>query len=239
MVLLYLVGKRFFPRLAVPAVLLGGLVFCATTGRFGETDIMLTLTKPVFVMPEFNLSVLIGLGVPMYLVTMSSQNMPGVVVLRGAGYTPPINATLTLTGLTSFIAAPFGGYAFNLAAITAAIVAGEEADDVPQTRYKAAIVTGILYCLTGFAGAAVIALFAILPVEFVMTLAGLALLGAIGSALSAAITDQSDREAALITFMATVSGFSLWDIGAPFWALLFGLLVKNVSSWQAQLAGKT
>ncbi len=228
MVVTYLGGKRLAPRFAIPLVLMSGLIFCALTDRFGTSDIVVQMAKPVFVAPEFSIPVLLGLGIPMYLVTMSSQNMPGVVVLRGAGYEPPTNAVLTTTGLVSLLTAPFGGYAFNLAAITAAIVSGEDADENKDTRYKASVVTGILYCIVGAAGTAVIALFAILPVEFVMTLAGLALLTTIGSGLSAAMKNPSEREAALVTFMATVSGFSLWDIGAPFWALLFGMLVKTV-----------
>lgn len=230
MVLAYLLAKPAFPRFSIPLVLFTGLAFCAFTGRFGDANIEISLASPVFVSPEFSLPVILGLGLPLYLVTMSSQNMPGVVVLRGAGYEPPTNMALTMTGVVGFLTAPFGGYAFNLAAITAAIVSGEDADENPATRYKASVVTGGLYCVAGLAGTAVIALFAVLPSEFVMTLAGLALLGTIGTALSEAMAAPDSREAALVTFMATVSGFSLWDIGAPFWALLFGIAVQFVVS---------
>lgn len=228
MALTYLLGRRAFPRMAIPLVVFIGLVFCAATGRFGAADVAITLARPVFVMPEFSLPVLLGLGFPMYLVTMSSQNMPGTVVLRSAGYQPPTNAALIITGVVSFFTAPFGGYTFNLAAITAAIVSGKDADDNPATRYKASIVTGVLYCGAGLAGTAVIALFAILPAEFVATLAGLALLGTIAMSLSKAMDRQDDREAALVTFMATVSGFSILDIGAPFWALVFGVATQLI-----------
>lgn len=228
MALIYLMGRRFYPRIAVPLVLFIGLAFCAATDRFGVSELAITFARPVFVAPEFSVPVLLGLGVPMYLVTMSSQNMPGTVVLRSAGYQPPTNAALVTTGIVSFFTAPFGGYTFNLAAITAAIVSGEDADENPATRYKASVVTGVMYCLAGLAGTAVIALFAILPAEFVMTLAGLALLGTIGMALRNAMDLQEDREAALVTFMATVSGFSIWDVGAPFWALLFGVATRLI-----------
>lgn len=228
MVGLYLFGKRAAPRLAIPLVFIAGIVFCAVTGRFGETDVVFSIARPVFVMPSFDWAALIGLGLPLYLVTMSSQNMPGVVVLRNAGYVPPINEGISVTGLASFLTAPFGGYAFNFAAITAALCASEEADEDAVTRYRAAVVAGVLYCFVGLAGTAVIVIFDMLPQAFVFCVAGLALLGAIGNSLSAALQEAPDREAALVTFMTTVSGFSVWGIGAPFWALLFGALTRYI-----------
>ena len=147
---------------------------------------------------------------------------------RGAGYTPPVSASLTVTGLASLLLAPFGGFAFNLAAITAAICAGPEADDDPKSRYLSSVVAGVLYCLVGLGGATVISLFLIAPKALIATVAGLALLSTIGNSLSAALSDSRGREAALITFMMTVSGVSFFGIGAPFWALLMGLAVNHL-----------
>lgn len=225
----YLAGRRFFARFAIPAVLLVGVMFCAFTGAFDTSQhIAFEIAKPVFVTPEFSLSVLIGVGLPLYIVTMTSQNVPGVVTLKAAGYEPPVSASITVTGLTSLILAPFGGYAFNLAAITAAIVAGPEADEDPVTRYKAAVATGVIYCIVGLLGAAVIGLFLIAPKALVVTVAGLALLNTISASLTAALKDPDQREAGLVTFMTTVSGISFLGIGAPLWALVFGGLTSLV-----------
>jgi benzoate membrane transport protein len=226
--LTFLAGRKLFPRYCIPAVLAAGVAWCAATGAFGSLEALdLSLAQPEFVMPAFSLPVLIGIGLPLYIVTMSSQNMPGVVALRAAGYQPPVSASLTVTGLASLILAPFGGFAFNLAAITAAICAGPEADENPETRYLAGVMTGVVYILVGLGGATVISLFLIAPKALVATVAGLALLSTIGNSLSAALAGTQSREAALITFMTTVSGISFFGIGAPFWALVLGLAVNH------------
>ncbi|WP_417818314.1 benzoate/H(+) symporter BenE family transporter [Tritonibacter scottomollicae] len=225
----FLAGRIWFARYTIPAVLLVGCLWAAWAGSFGDLEALnLSLAVPEFVAPTFSLPVLIGVGLPLYIVTMCSQNMPGVVTLRGAGYTPPVSASLTVTGLASLILAPFGGFAFNLAAITAAICAGPEADEDPKSRYLSSVVAGVLYCLVGLGGATVISLFLIAPKALIATVAGLALLSTIGNSLSAALADSRGREAALITFMMTVSGVSFLGIGAPFWALLMGLAVTHL-----------
>lgn len=225
----FLAGRIWFARYTIPAVLLVGCLWAAWAGSFGDLEALnLSLALPAFVAPAFSLPVLIGVGLPLYIVTMCSQNMPGVVTLRGAGYTPPVSASLTVTGLASLILAPFGGFAFNLAAITAAICAGPEADEDPKSRYLSSVVAGVLYCLVGLGGATVISLFLIAPKALIATVAGLALLSTIGNSLSAALADSRGREAALITFMMTVSGVSFLGIGAPFWALLMGLAVTHL-----------
>jgi len=225
----FLAGRIWFARYTIPAVLLVGCLWAAWAGSFGDLEALnLSLALPEFVAPTFSLPVLIGVGLPLYIVTMCSQNMPGVVTLRGAGYTPPVSASLTVTGLASLILAPFGGFAFNLAAITAAICAGPEADEDPKSRYLSSVVAGVLYCLVGLGGATVISLFLIAPKALIAAVAGLALLSTIGNSLSAALADSRGREAALITFMMTVSGVSFLGIGAPFWALLMGLAVTHL-----------
>ncbi|WP_291735933.1 benzoate/H(+) symporter BenE family transporter [Leisingera sp. F5] len=226
--LTFLAGRKLFPRYTIPAVLAAGVAWCAATGAFGSLEALdLTLARPEFVTPAFSLPVLIGIGLPLYIVTMSSQNMPGVVALKACGYAPPVSASLTVTGLASLVLAPFGGFAFNLAAITAAICAGPEADENPDTRYLAGVMTGLVYILVGLGGATVISLFLIAPRALVATVAGLALLSTISNSLSAALAEPQGREAALITFMTTVSGISFLGIGAPFWALVLGLAVNH------------
>lgn len=226
----YVLARRWAARFAIPFVLIVGLAFAVGTGAFqGLADVPLTLAKPVFVMPEANVSVLIGVGVPLYLVTMSSQNMPGVAVLRGAGYRPPISPALSVTGGLTAILAPFGGFALNLAAITAAICAGEEAGSDQSKRYWAPVVSGVMYLLLGLFGTTVIGFFLAAPEVFVATLAGLALLPVIAASLSAALEGNATREAALVTFLTTVSGISFFGVAAPVWALLFGGAVWALS----------
>ncbi|WP_166417966.1 benzoate/H(+) symporter BenE family transporter [Cochlodiniinecator piscidefendens] len=231
MCLTYLIGKRWLPRYAIPSVLTVGTLFCWIDGAFiTNVEFTFSVAKPVLIVPEFSLIALISIGLPLYLVTMTSQNMPGVVALKSAGYAPPVSASITVTGITTILLAPFGGYAFNLAAITAAICAGPEADEASETRYKAVVVAGIVYCIVGLFGAAVIGLFLITPKALVVTVAGLALLGTIGNSLSAALSQSNQRDAALVTFMTTVSGIAFFNIGAPVWALIFGLLVNAALS---------
>ncbi|ATF17195.1 benzoate/H(+) symporter BenE family transporter [Phaeobacter gallaeciensis] len=229
MTVTFVAGRRLFARYAIPAVLTVGILWCLGNGSLTNTaSLDLTLAQPVFMTPSFSLPVLIGVGLPLYIVTMSSQNMPGIVTLRAAGYTPPVSASLIVTGLTSFVLAPFGGFAFNLAAITAAIGCGPEADENPKTRYMAGVMTGVFYILVGLGGATVISLFLIAPKALVATVAGLALLSTIGNSLSAALGIAQGRDAALITFMVTVSGVSFFGIGAAFWALVVGIAVNQV-----------
>lgn len=231
----FLIGRLFFPRYNIPVVLLAGCIWAGFAGSFGDIEhLNFTFSTPEFVLPSFSVPVLIGVGLPLYIVTMCSQNMPGVVTLRSAGYRPPVSASLTVTGIASLVLAPFGGYAFNLAAITAAICAGPEADDDPKTRYIASAVAGFFYCLVGLGGATVISLFLIAPKALVATIAGLALLSTIGNSLSHALSESQNREAALITFMTTVSGISFFGIGAAFWALILGLLVNQALTLRAR-----
>ena len=231
----FLVGRLWFPRYNIPVVLLTGCIWAVFSGSFGDMQQLdLSLSLPMPVMPRFSVPVLVGVGLPLYIVTMCSQNMPGVVTLRSAGYQPPVSASLTVTGIASILLAPCGGHAFNLAAITAAICAGSEADDDPKTRYLASATAGVLYCLVGLGGATVISLFLIAPKALVATIAGLALLSTIGNSLSHALSDSQNREAALITFMTTVSGISFFGIGSAFWALLIGLIVNQLLTPRTQ-----
>ncbi len=223
MALVFLAGRLALPRYAVPLALVVGVGIAAVTGQFSSAQTLgFALSAPVFVTPAFDWTVLLGIGLPLYIVTMCSQNIPGVVTLRGSGYQPPVSLALTVTGLASLLLAPFGGYAFNLAAITAAITAGPEADEDPKTRYLASVVAGLAYCLVGLGGAAVIGLFLMAPPALVAAIAGLALLGTIGTSLSRALEAPEGREAALVTFMVALSGASFFGIGAPFWALIIG-----------------
>ncbi len=218
----YLGARRWLPRYTIIAVLAVGFVLCQIMGLLDFTRFRVDLGGPEFVMPGFSPQVLIGVGIPLFVVTMVSQNIPGFAVLRTSGYAAPISPIVGATGAATLITAPFGGFALNLAAITAAICTGPEAHADKERRYVAGVSTGVFYLLLGLGGGAVAALFAAFPAEFILALAGLALLGTIGSSLAMAVADDGSREAAVITFVVTASGLELFGIGAAFWGLVAG-----------------
>lgn len=220
----YLVGRRWLPRYGILLVLAVGFAASGLLGEIHGEQLQWSLGRLVWVAPEFNLSVLLGVGLPLFIVTMTSQNLPGVATLRASGYARvPVSPLIGGTGLMSLLLAPFGGFAVNLAAISAAICTGPEAHPDPARRYTAGIAAGIFYLLAGLFGASVVALFAALPQAMIAGVAGLALIGVIGSSLAGATADPDGREAALITLLITASGASFLGIGAAFWGLLGGL----------------
>ena len=222
----YLAGRRFFPRYAVPLCFLLGLTLASGQGLVRGEAISLELARPLWVTPAFSLPALIGIGLPLFIVTMASQNLPGVAAQRANGYATPGSPLIGWTGAVGLLLAPFGGFSFNLAAITAAICMSPDADPDPQQRYKAALWAGLFYLATGILGATVVSLFAALPRELVLAIAGLALLGAIGSSLAGALVDEGEREAALLTFLVTASGVVVMGIGSAFWGLALGLAAR-------------
>ncbi|WP_028372767.1 benzoate/H(+) symporter BenE family transporter [Legionella lansingensis] len=228
----YLFGKRFFPRYVILVILLLGGLVAEVQGLFHFEHFHFALSQPVFTMPVFSWSVLASIGIPLFIVTMTSQNIPGVAVLHAAGYRPPISSLISWTGFVNFILAPWGAYTLNLAAISAAICTGPEADPEPGNRYRAVIFAGIFYLFTGLCGATVVALFAAFPKELILALAGLALLSPIASSLKAAIDDENQREGALIAFLVSASGISLFGIGAAFWGLVSGVLSLTLLNYR-------
>ncbi|MFC6634465.1 benzoate/H(+) symporter BenE family transporter [Microbulbifer taiwanensis] len=224
MLLTYLLGRRWLPRYAIILVLISGFIASWLLGLIHFDQLHWAPGRPVWVAPEFELSTLLGVGLPLFIVTMTSQNIPGVATLRASGYERvPVSPVISGTGLASLLLTPFGGFAFNLAAITAAICTGPEAHPDPARRYTAGIAAGVFYLLVGLCGASVVALFGALPPALVASLAGLALIGTIGASLEGATREADSREAALITFLITASGASFLGIGAAFWGLVGGL----------------
>lgn len=218
----YLLMKKLLPRYAIVIVLITGLLICQFQGLLNFNDFEFVAVNPQFVVPAFSISTLIGVGIPLFIVTMVSQNLPGIAVLRAAGYQTPLSPLVSWTGFATLVLAPLGGYALNLAAITAAICTGQEAHENPGKRYIATLSAGFFYLLLGFSGAAVVGLFNAFPTEFVLALAGLALLSTIANSLSTAVTAASTREAAVITFLVTASGMNIFGIGSAFWGLVAG-----------------
>ena len=228
----YLFGRRLWPRYAVVGVLAVGITIAAATGRLQAGGVQWAFTVPVFTAPEFSWRATVSLALPLFIVTMASQNLPGVAVIRAAGYRMPISKIITLTGAATLVLAPFGAFALNFAAITAAICLGREAHVDPDRRWVAAAANGVIYCIVGVFGAAVAGLLAAFPRELVVAVAGLALLGTIASGLAAALKDDAHREAALITFLVTLSGVELLGVGSAFWGVLFGAAALFVQQWR-------
>jgi benzoate membrane transport protein len=232
MAIVYLVARRFIARYAVLASLLFGVVCAAVQGTLSFANVPIGFAKPVFVAPEFSWSASIGLALPLFIVTMASQNLPGVAAIRAAGYKLPISRLISITGLVTLVLAPFGAYALNLSAITATICMGPEAHPDPERRYTASVSSGFFYCLIGLAGATVVALLAAFPAELVAAIAGLALLGSIGNGLATAVEDPAYREAAVITFLVTLSGVVVGGIGSAFWGVVAGTIALFVQKYR-------
>lgn len=180
------------------------------------------IPAPILTMPRFDLQTLIGIGIPLFIVTMASQNVPGIAVQQANGYSPDAGALVTNTGGFTLLSAPFGGHGVNLAALTAAMCAGPDAHPDKDRRYWAAIVAGIFYIFIGLTAGMVTVLVTLVPVILVEAVAGLALLGALAAALVAAFRDMENRESAAITFVFSASGIAFFGVGGAFWGLLAG-----------------
>ena len=230
LIVAYVVLKRFTARYAVVGILvLGlGLAFLLTQGRVDFSALELQFAAPVFTRPEFSLDALLSVALPLFLITLTGQYMPGMLVLRNDGFRTRANPVLAITGLGSLLMAPFGSHAFNIAAITAAICTGKEASEDPSRRWIAGVAAGVFYILVGIFGVTLAAVFMVFPATFITTLAGLALLGTIGGSLASAMADVESREASLITFLACAANITLFGIGGAFWGLLIGLLAYAV-----------
>ena len=224
----WLLARRLWPRYAVVVALAVGVAIAALGGELRTGALRLEMAAPVWTTPSLSVAAIVGIALPLYVVTMASQNMPGVAVIRASGYTVPISPVIGWTGVATLLLAPFGGYALNLAAITAAICMGPEAHEDRARRYVASVAAGCFYLLIGLFGATVTGVFAAFPRELIMAIAGLALLGTIGNGLAAAVADERQREPALVTFLVTASGLTLAGIGSAFWGLAAGLLTLLV-----------
>ncbi|HBJ69542.1 benzoate/H(+) symporter BenE family transporter [Alcaligenes phenolicus] len=224
LILAYLIIKRFSARYAVVGILILGLSFLLLEHRVDLSGLKLELAAPVFTMPVFTLNALLSVALPLFLITLTGQYMPGMLVLRNDGFRTSANPIVWVTGLGSLIMAPFGSHAMNVAAITAAICTGPEAHQDPSKRWVAGIAAGVFYILVGVFGVTLAAVFMAFPASFITTLAGLALLGTIGGSLAGAMADVKSREAALITFLASAANITLFGIGGAFWGLVIGLL---------------
>ncbi|MDR0203579.1 MAG: benzoate/H(+) symporter BenE family transporter [Delftia acidovorans] len=232
LIVAYVLLKRLTARYAVVGILALGLAFLLAQDRVDLSGLQLRFAAPVFTRPEFTLNALLSVALPLFLITLTGQYMPGMLVLRNDGFKTSANPIVTLTGLGSLLMAPFGSHALNIAAITAAICTGKEAHEQPSRRWIAGIAAGVFYILVGVFGVTLAAVFMAFPATFITTLAGLALLGTIGGSLANALADAKTREASLITFLAAAANISMLGIGGAFWGLVIGLVAHAVLNGQ-------
>lgn len=231
MLLIFFVMKRMGFRAPTIGALVLGLIIATLRQEIHLDGLQLSLAPPVWTAPTFSIGALLSLALPLFTLALTGQNAPGQAVLRNAGYEVPINKALTITGIGSLLSAPFGGHGITLAAITAAMVTGPEAHHDPDKRYAAGVATGLWYVITGVFGATLITLFGGLPIPLIHTISGLALTGAIASSLSASMAEPFSREGALVAFMCTAANFTLFNVGAPFWGLVFGVLTHLIMTY--------
>ncbi|RZL00700.1 MAG: benzoate transporter BenE [Rubrivivax sp.] len=229
----YVVGRRWWTRYAVLGVLVAGTAVAVLQGQLNTQALRWELAAPALVVPQWSWHAIMSMGLPLFIVTMASQAVPGVSAIRSAGYEARVSPLMTWSGATTVLLAPFGGYAFNLAAITAAIVLSPHAHSDARKRYTAAIMSGLFYIAMGLLGGAVAGVLAAFPAALVMGVAGLALLGTIGGGLATALRDDRHREPALITFLVTLSGMSLLGVSSAFWGLVAGIIALLVQHWRA------
>lgn len=232
MVAAFLAGRRLWPRYAVPGVLLVGMAVAALQGQLALGAVDWSWAQPVLVVPQFSMASVVGVALPLFIVTMASQNLPGVAAQRAAGFNIPVSPVITATGVVTLLLAPFGAFAINLAAITAAICMSPQAHADPARRYTAPVMAGIFYTVLGLAGGAVVGLLAAFPKALVATVAGLALLGTIAGGLATALKDERHRDAAAMTFLVTLSGVQMAGIGAAFWGVVAGSVTLIVQHWK-------
>ena len=224
MLVSYLIGKRAFPQLVTIFVLIVGVLVAKALGLFSLGSISLSFSYPIFTYPVFSIATLMSVGLPLFIVTTTSQNIPGLAVLNACGFKPPISSIINVSGLTNGFFACFGCYSIGMTALTGAICAGPSADKNPAYRYRASVFAGICWLGIAVFGGTIVALFSAFPKELMLALAGLALLNTLGSNLTAALEKESEREPAIITILITASGFSIFGVGSACWGLVGGIL---------------
>ncbi|OUR70444.1 hypothetical protein A9Q77_07370 [Marinomonas sp. 42_23_T18] len=226
MLITYLVAKRFFPRYAILMVLCTALIliFGTQSELLNISTSLLSQSGLIWQTPEFNFKFIVSIALPLFIVTMTAQNLPGVVAMKANNVDVSSSSLISWTGITTILLAPFGGFTFNLAAITAAICMGPESHKQLDKRYIAGLSAGVFYCLAGISGASLVAVFSLFPQSIIAALAGLALISTVGVNLKAALEEDKTREASLITFLVTLSDISFFDISSAFWGIVFGLI---------------
>lgn len=222
MLLAWLICKALAPRYAIVATLVIGALVAGLNGDVATDKLTFAMVMPEFTRPVFNPTALISIGVPFFLATMASQNAPGFATMQASGYGIAVSPLIIFTGGLALVLSPFGVYSICIAAITAAICQSPDAHPDARQRWKASVAAGLFYLLAGIFGGSITSLLAALPLSWIQTLAGLALLGTIGGSLFQALTHEKERDAAVVTFLVTASGLTLLGVGSAFWGLVAG-----------------
>ncbi|WP_318387765.1 benzoate/H(+) symporter BenE family transporter [Enterobacter sp.] len=230
MLLAWVLCKAWLPRYAIVATLIAGALAAWFTGDVVTHNLAFNVVVPEFTTPQFTLTTLISVGVPFFLVTMASQNAPGVATMQAAGFHVPVSPLMIFTGALALLFSVFGVYSICIAAITAAICQSPDAHPDASKRWLAAAAAGVFYLLAGIFGGSITALMAALPLSWIQTLAGLALLGTISGSLHQALVNERERDAAIVTFLVTASGVTLLGVGSAFWGLVAGGICYAVLS---------
>ncbi|MBW8184907.1 benzoate/H(+) symporter BenE family transporter [Shewanella nanhaiensis] len=239
MLLVYLISKQAIPRFAMLAILLSGGLIAWQQGGLITPKLDWTISKLIYIEAEWSFAALLNIGLPLFIVTMATQNIPGIAILKSQQYFPSTSTLMTVTGFMNIVIAPFGGFAINLAAITAAICMSPEADPNPNKRYWAAVSAGVFYLLMGVMALSLMTLFQSMPQALILALAGIALFSTIGSSLQQAFIDTQYKEASLMTFLVTASDFTLWNIGSALWGVVAGVITLLVPYLISQIKCNT
>ena len=224
----YIVSKRVWPRYCIVITVVIGIIICPFFMEFHPPVLHWTLAKPVWITPEFTWSAILGLALPLFVINMASQYLPGIAMIKSYGYRPHVNQLIGWTGATQTILAPFGCYTVNIAAISAAVSLDDQVHPDPAKRYIAGISCGFFYILMGLFAATLTSLLMSFPSLFIMALAGIALFGTISHNIAIAFHEPNDREAALLTFLCSASGVQFFGIGSAFWGLIVGIVVSLI-----------
>ncbi len=234
LILVFMVGRFLHAASAPLVVIVAGLPLAWVLGHPLPAP-SFALAIPVWTTPAWHPGVLLGLGVPLFIVTMATQQIPGATVLQVSGYTPPLRGILISTGLLTMVLAPFGGYAVNLSSVTAALCTGADAHPDPAQRWRTGPVYGALYLVLGLFGAGFATMLAGLPPLLVTVVAGAALLGPLTNALTAAVASPAQRFGAVTAFAVTASGVTILGLGGAFWGLLAGVAVLSLERFERQV----
>ncbi|WP_192454925.1 benzoate/H(+) symporter BenE [Acinetobacter oleivorans] len=228
MLIVFLIAKRLMPRYTMIWVLAAGVLLSLILGKMNPVDVSFSLAIPQWISPEWSWNSTLNLAVPLILVSLTGQFLPGMAIMKLSGYDTPAKPIITVTSIASLAVACVGGITIVLASITAALCMGKDAHELKEKRYIAGIANGIFYILGGLFAGSIVMLFSLLPKELVAALAGLALLGAIATNISVAMKNDSQRDAALITFLATASGMHFLGLSSVFWGICIGVIAHFI-----------
>ena len=228
MLIVFLIAKRLIPRYTMIWVLGAGVLLSLILGKMNPVDVSFSLAIPQWISPEWTWNSTLNLALPLILVSLTGQFLPGMAIMKLSGYDTPAKPIISVTSIASLVVACVGGITIVLASITAALCMGKDAHELKEKRYIAGIANGIFYILGGLFAGSIVMLFSLLPKELVAALAGLALLGAIATNISVAMRNDSQRDAALITFLATASGMHFLGLSSVFWGICIGVIAHFI-----------